>query len=161
GSLAMKRCRSPSSAYCSAFLKTCRGFGLPTRAAANASRSIAGTAALGALLDAGATMSAAPVGGPDAQDLIAGFSDQYRVFPLRRQRMIFGDDRPAVGQKFHVALAGIDHRLDGDRHARNELETAARFAVVQDLGIFVKAATDAVAAVLADDGEAVFLDEAL
>jgi hypothetical protein len=30
--------------------------------------------------------------------------------------MILGDDGPAVRQALHLALAGVDHRLDRDGH---------------------------------------------
>src|SRR5690606_29055751 len=87
--------------------------------------------------------------------------DEHGVLPLGRERMILRDDRPAVGEELHFAPPRVDHRLDRDRHARNELLARAGTPVVQYLRILVKDAADAVAAILADDREALALDVAL
>ncbi len=81
-----------------------------------------------------------------------------RVLPLRRQRVVLGDDGPAIAEQLHVTPAGIDHRLDREGHARLELEPGARLAVVQYLRVLVEDAADAVAAVLTHDRIALGLD---
>ncbi len=55
--------------------------------------------------------------GAQRQHFEARRRDEHRVLPLRRQRVILRDDGPAVRQQLHVALARVDHRLDGDGHA--------------------------------------------
>ena len=87
--------------------------------------------------------------------------DEHRVLPLRGQRVILRHDGPAVREQLHVALAGVDHRLDREGHAGHELDAGAGPAVVQHLRILVEDPADAVAAVLAHDREALLLDEAL
>jgi hypothetical protein len=85
------------------------------------------------------------------------------VFPLGGKAAVLGDDGPAIGHLADGRLAGIDHRLDGEDHARLQLRAGAGLAVVQDLRVFVEFLADAVAAKFADHGEAilfgVFLDD--
>ena len=71
--------------------------------------------------------------------------------------MVFGHDRPAVGQFTNISLAGVDHGFDREDHAFFELEAGTGFAIVQDLGVFVEMLTDAVTAELADDRVTMFL----
>jgi hypothetical protein len=71
--------------------------------------------------------------------------------------MVGGDDRPAVGELADVALAGVNHRLDREGHALDELEPLPGLAVVQDLRLLVEAPSDAVAAELAHHAVAVRL----
>ena len=52
--------------------------------------------------------------------------------------MVFGHDSPAVAQLFNVALARIDHGLNGEGHAFFKFFARAGFAVVQHLGLFVE-----------------------
>jgi len=75
--------------------------------------------------------------------------------------VVLGHDGPTVRQQFDAGLAGIDHRLDGQRHTLAEFEAGAAAAVVQHLWILVESAPDAMPAVLANDRTAVFLDEFL
>ena len=75
------------------------------------------------------------------------------MLPLRREAVVARDHRPAIRQQLHIPLTGVDHRLDGEGHACAQFETGAGLAVVQHLRVFVVDATDAVAAVLAHDGE--------
>ena len=63
---------------------------------------------------------------PSVSTSMARVRDQDRVLPLRRERVILGDHGPAVGQQPHVALAGVDHRLDRERHAGRELDARCR-----------------------------------
>jgi hypothetical protein len=60
-----------------------------------------------------------------------------------------------------VALAGVDHRLDGEGHARLQHHAGAGLAVVQHLRVLVVDLADAVAAVLAHHREALGLGIAL
>ena len=46
--------------------------------------------------------------------------------------------RPAIAQLLDVRLAGIDHRLDGEDHARFQLQAGAGFAVMQHLRFFME-----------------------
>src|SRR5688572_27556553 len=75
--------------------------------------------------------------------------------------MILGDDGPAVAKQLYVPPARIDHGLDGERHSRFERETGAGLPVMQHLRVFVEHPADSVAAILAQDGVALALDEAL
>ena len=70
--------------------------------------------------------------------------------------MILCDNGPAVRQQLHIRFAGVDHRLDGERHSLDEFEASAAFAVVEHLWIFVKHFTNAMPAVFAHHGKAVF-----
>ena len=70
------------------------------------------------------------------------------MLPLGRQGAVPGDHGPAVRQHLHLAFAGVDHGFDGEAHARLQHDAVAGVAVVQDLGILVELAADAVAAVL-------------
>src|SRR6185437_8807711 len=70
---------------------------------------------------------------PSRQQLIPVIGDRNRVFPLRRQRMILGDDRPAVRHLAGVALAGIDHGFDRKRHALFQPHALAPAAVMEYL----------------------------
>src|SRR5687768_10080792 len=79
------------------------------------------------------------------------------MLPLRRQAVVLGDDGPAVGQLADARLAGVDHGLDREGHARLERHAGAGAAVVQDLRLLVELAADAVAAELAHHGVAVLL----
>ena len=42
------------------------------------------------------------------------------MFELGGQRPILGHRRPTVAQDFDLLAAGIDHRLDGEKHARTQ-----------------------------------------
>src|SRR5687767_1401289 len=75
--------------------------------------------------------------------------------------MVLGDDGPAVGQQPYVALAGVHHGFDGERHAGDQFEAATAFAIMQHLRIFVEDSADAVSAILPHDGQVLRLDEAL
>src|SRR5437764_12065323 len=86
---------------------------------------------------------------------------EHRVLPLGGERVVLGDDGPAVGEQAHVALAGVHHRLDGEGHAGLELESRTGLAIVQHLRVLVIDAPDAVTAVLAHHRIVVPLDEAL
>src|SRR5688572_2521668 len=63
--------------------------------------------------------------------------------------MVLRDHRPAIRQQTRLTLAGIDHGLDGEGHARFELHAAVRFTVMQNLRVLVIHPPDAMAAVLA------------
>src|SRR5882757_1664713 len=63
--------------------------------------------------------------------------------------MVLRDHGPAVGQQSHVTLAGIHHGLHRERHSALQLKARTGLAVVQNLGILVIHAADAVAAVFA------------
>ncbi len=67
----------------------------------------------------------------DGQHFVSVGGHQHRVLPLRRQRMVGGDDRPAVGEAADAGAAGVDHRLDGEDHPGQQLQSGARAAVVQ------------------------------
>src|SRR6476646_3017624 len=95
------------------------------------------------------------------EHLVAVRRHEDRVLPLRRQRMVGSDDRPAVGEAADAGTAGVDHRLDRERHAGLQLEPRAGAAVVQHLRLLVELPADAVAAELADDRKAMALRVAL
>ena len=83
------------------------------------------------------------------------------MLELGRQRAVAGDRGPAVVEDLHVGSAKVDHRLDGEEHARLELGAGAGTAGVDDLGAVVEDAADAVAAEIADDAVAIGLGMAL
>ena len=76
----------------------------------------------------------------------AGLGDQYGVLPLCRQTVIFGDHRPSVAQLLDGSFARVDHRFDGEDHARFQSYSGIRLAVVQYLRFFVELAADTVPA---------------
>src|SRR3990167_5378419 len=73
----------------------------------------------------------------------AGIGDEDGVFVLRRQAVVLGDHRPAVAEMLDGRLAGIDHRLDGEGHARFQLYSGFRAAVMQHLRLFMETLADA------------------
>ena len=77
---------------------------------------------------------------------------------LRGQAAIFGFYRPPVFHGADAVVAGVDHRFDGKGHARLQHYAAIIGVVVQHLRLFVETFADAVAAVLAHDGEVVRFD---
>src|SRR2546422_7470733 len=82
---------------------------------------------------------------------------QHGVLPLRRQAVVLGHDGPAVGQLADRRLAGIDHRLDGEGHARFQRQPGRGLAVMQDLRLLMELAADSMAAELAHHRVAVLL----
>ena len=82
--------------------------------------------------------------------------DKHRVLPLRRQAMVGGDDRPAVGEAADAGTAGVDHRSGKDHSGRNL--AGARSPVMQHLRPRELPAN--VSAELAHDGEAGFQQSA-
>src|SRR5688572_800425 len=156
--VSLRRNRSPSStlAAFSASRNALTALTSPRSAFSSAPRSISGAG------DGSAFMtSCAAIGGAQGQDLEARIRDEHRVLPLCGQGVVLRDDGPTVGQQFHVALAGVHHRLDGDGHARHELDAGAGPAVMQHLRVLVEPAADTVPAVLAHHGKALLLDVAL
>src|SRR5690606_12498892 len=99
--------------------------------------------------------------GAEGQHLDPRLRHEHRMLPLRRKRVIFRYNRPAVRQEAHVSLAGVHHRLHGERHARAELQARTRFAVVQHLRVFVVNPPDTVTAILPYHGVVLALDEFL
>jgi len=95
------------------------------------------------------------------QYLKASLGHQDRVFPLCGQRMVTGDDGPAIVHLFDIALTGVDHGLDGEHHAGFEFFQRARFTVMQDLRFFVENFANAVTAKLSHDGETMAFSEHL
>src|SRR5688572_4031980 len=69
--------------------------------------------------------------------------------------MILGDDGPAIAELSNARLAGVDHRLHGENHARLQLQARACAAVVQHLWLFVELPADPMTAELTHDREAV------
>src|SRR5688572_2811650 len=95
--------------------------------------------------------------GRNGEHLAAGRGHQHGVLPLRRQAVVLGHHGPAVGELPDLGLAGVDHRLDGEGHARLQREADAAPAVVEDLRLFVELPADAVPAELAHHAVAVLL----
>src|SRR3984957_2969946 len=83
------------------------------------------------------------------ENLDAGLGDADAVLELRRQRTVAGHRGPAVGQHLHMGAAEIDHRLDGEEHARLEHNTLARPADMDDVRLVVEQPAQAVAAEIA------------
>src|SRR4051812_20441281 len=71
--------------------------------------------------------------------------------------MVLGHDGPSVRELPDARLAGVDHRLDGERHAGLDRHSSGGLAVMQDLRLLVELAADAVPAELAHNRESVAL----
>src|ERR1700674_1576036 len=93
----------------------------------------------------------------DGQYLKAGLGDEYRMLPLGGKRVVAGNDSPTIAELADFTAAGIDHRFDGENHARGELHTGRRSSVVQHLGFFMKFLAYAMTAELAHDAVALAL----
>ncbi len=95
------------------------------------------------------------------QHLAAILGHQQGVLPLGGVAAILGGHGPAILRvDLAVVLLAVDHGLDGEAHARFELQLAA-VAVVQDLRLFVELGPDAVTAVVTYHGETGLLDDGL
>src|SRR5437879_800060 len=90
----------------------------------------------------------------ERHDLVALLGDGDRVLPLRGEAVVLRHDGPAVGELTDAGLAGVDHRLDREGHARLKRQSGPRLAVVQDLRLLMEFPADAVAAELAHHREA-------
>src|SRR5580658_261503 len=87
--------------------------------------------------------------GRQRENLDAGLGDADAMLELRRQRAVAGHRGPAVGQHLHMGAAEIDHRLDGEEHARLEHDALARPADMDDVRLVVEQPAQAVAAEIA------------
>jgi len=83
------------------------------------------------------------------------------VFPLGAERAIAGNGRPTVGESLRSRTSDVEHRFDGKDVSDFDERAAFVVAEVVDGRFFVEAATDAVAAVVFDDAEAVFVGDVL
>src|SRR5690606_40503977 len=73
------------------------------------------------------------------------------MFVLRGQRAVAGNRGPAVGENLYVRLAEIDHRLDGENHARTHFRPLILLSVVKNVGGIVEKPSDAMTAEIAHD----------
>jgi len=84
------------------------------------------------------------------------------VFKVSRGQAVGSDDSPFVLQHTDFGLTQVDHRFDGEGHARSEHRAGATFAEIGDLRFFVEMTTDAVSHEFTDDGiamaDGLFLD---
>src|SRR5438309_5088307 len=71
--------------------------------------------------------------------------------------MVLRHDGPSVREFPDACLAGVDHRLDGERHAWLERHSSGGLAVMQDLRLLVELAADAVPTELAHNRKSVAL----
>src|SRR4051794_6432656 len=92
-------------------------------------------------------------------DAVLGHPD--RMLELRRQRTVARHRGPAVGQDFDMRLAEIDHRLDGEEHARFQRHAFAGTADMDYVRLFLEHAPKAMAAELPRLAHALRLDKAL
>ena len=83
------------------------------------------------------------------------------MFPLRRQAVVLGHDRPAILQAAHLGTALVEHRFDGKHHAFAQFQPGTGPAEVQHLGFFMHLSADAVAAVFTHHTVAIGLRVAL
>src|SRR5687768_8291948 len=83
------------------------------------------------------------------------------VLEVGREAAVRGDDGPLVGKRARFRPAGIDHRFDRDAEPLLYLQSPLGRAVVRDLRLLVHRPPDPVADVIADDAQALALDEAL
>ena len=75
--------------------------------------------------------------------------------------MVGGDHTPAITQHADFFTAGVDHRLDRENHAGLHRHAGIGFAVMQNLWLFMKFFTDAVAAKFTHHAKALFLSKRL
>ncbi|MNI59518.1 hypothetical protein D3C73_1146850 [compost metagenome] len=73
------------------------------------------------------------------------------MFPLCRQAVVAGHDRPAICKLANFAAAGVDHWLNGEQHTRHQFHARAGLAIMQHLRIFVETLADAVTAEFTHD----------
>src|SRR5579883_780711 len=66
------------------------------------------------------------------------------MLKLSRERSIFGDNGPAIGQRLRLRLTRIDHWLNGKDHPGPQALAGIRLAIMEHLGIFVQRTPDAV-----------------
>ena len=76
------------------------------------------------------------------------------MFELCRQRTVACDGRPPVVEHLHVGPPDINHRLDGEEHARLELGAGARAPGMDDLGAVMEQPADPMTAEVANDAVA-------
>ncbi len=79
------------------------------------------------------------------------------MFPLGRQAAVPGHHRPLIRQYPYMTLAEVDHRFDGEGHARFQHDAGAGAAVMQYLRFLVEDLADAMTAILAHDAAMVSL----
>lgn len=82
--------------------------------------------------------------------------DQNGVLEMRGGLAVGGNGGPLVRKDADFFGSQIDHGLDGEGHAGFEFWADAAFSKIGNLGIFVKAATDAMSNKFANDAEAIF-----
>src|SRR6516225_11791492 len=83
------------------------------------------------------------------------------MLELCRKRAVAGYCGPAVGENFHMRLAEIDHRLDGEEHAGPEQYAFAGSADMNDVRFVMEHAAEPVAAKIAHHAHALRLDQTL
>src|SRR5205085_11834941 len=72
---------------------------------------------------------------------------------MRRPGAVHGDDRPFVGKRLRTGTAGVHHRLDRDRKARNKFFPTLGLPVVGHLWLLVKFGAESVAHEITHDAE--------
>lgn len=79
------------------------------------------------------------------------FGNENGVFPLGGGLAVFGAGGPVVfGVDDRIAYAGVDHRFDGEDHARGHRDFAV-VEMMEDVRSFMEGKADAVAYKLIDD----------
>src|SRR4051812_4117947 len=96
------------------------------------------------------------------QDFRTLLGYQDRVFKMSRRHPVRRANCPAVIEQFNRSSAGINHRLDGERHPRLQSRAAPTSPVIRDLRLLVQFPPDPVPDKFADYIEALarrdFLD---
>src|ERR1035437_4930360 len=72
------------------------------------------------------------------------FCDRNRVLEVGADAAIHSQRGPSIGQHLHPRPAGVDHRLDGQHHARLHPRPLAARSLVGNLRVFVHGFADAV-----------------
>src|SRR6185312_15525062 len=91
------------------------------------------------------------------QNLGAVVGDGEGMLELRRAPAVGGADDPAILAQPGLWAAFVEHRLDGEDHARANLGASAYLADVGDERVFVQRAANTVAAIFAHDAVALTL----
>ena len=100
-------------------------------------------------------------GGRQGENFMAVVGDRQRVLELGRKRTVAGYRGPTVVEQFDREFTGVDHRFDGEKHARPKTHAGPGRAVMQHAGRGVENLPEAMAAKIAHHGKAISLDERL
>src|SRR5476651_754932 len=65
------------------------------------------------------------------------------MLPLGRERKVLGDHRPAITRRSYIVFSSIEYWLNGENHARFQIQTFTRVPIMKDLRLIVVNLADA------------------